>query len=260
MKVNSLFAVLLLAGSTFASAVNVVSPACLAVMPVDSTQNPIIIAVPWVQSGASSTNTISITNFVLTANLTAMSGSDAATGDLLQWYDVANKEYKSWVVKNDGGGSASYWDPVQVVASDGSGSKGTNTTAQILKQGDALMLTRRNPTTSKPVYLVGQVGTNETVEVSITPAADASTPSYTLIAPPYAESDKVDIASVLSASSGSFSPGDMLILSGSGSGATWNGSAWAGASTIRRGRGVWYKRVGTSALTIQWSSVPKVTY
>ena len=272
MKSTSVFSIaLLVAGAAVATPVNVISPSCLAVMPVVSSNSEVVISVPWVECGASSTNCISVTNFVLTAGLKKCSDEYSSDGDELRWYDDDQHPH-TWIVGHNGS-----WEEITTSYNDVV-YPGISPTAQILKQGQALILTRHSPTntdgTAKTFYLAGQVGTNATVRSTIPGAG------YTLVAPPanivLSPADLTNTTYVACVSGG-YAHGDRIYIESNNGVRRFfkydgrdpskypTGGSWGSSSNTLKidiGRGFWYYRTSNDALTLEWKSatVPHVSY
>lgn len=168
MKLKTVFAASLLVGSVaFADSTEVTAEYVLGVMPLTVGEET-IISIPWVESGTTnSSQTISVTNIIKTANL--------AVGDCLLWY--TNGEYQAWTVQN---GSPKYWAPADVAAM-GRVDPSAGTEDQVLSRGDALIL-HRGSSTSTNIYVVGQYSAGNG---SLTMTAGATdSPVFTLFAPP----------------------------------------------------------------------------
>ena len=253
MKRFSLFAsAVLVAGASFAASVDVTDTLCLGVIPVTSSNSEVVISVPWVEVGASSTNCISVTNFVLATGLTA---GGLETGDKLIWYG-GEASPKSWYLKT--GSPLPFWK----ACTDGS-VDAPNPDFPAIKQGQALILTRHSPTntdgTAKTFYLVGQVGTNTTVRTTV--AANG----YTLVAPPAKQQINFNNTDHVAAVSGAYAKGDTIyveVVNGIRRMLKYDGEKWLPSwtprtvenATIDVGRGFWYYRKGDSSLTLEWKS------
>lgn len=271
MKSTSVFSVaLFVAGVAVAAPVNVTSPSCLAVMPVVSSNSEVVISIPWVECGASSTNCISVTNFVLAANLTA--GANLSNSDTLRWYGDSSSPQGFWYLKNDT--SPAHWKPM----TDSATLDEVSATLPVLRQGQALILTRKSPTNelgvAKTFYLAGQVGTNTTVRSTIPGKG------YTLVAPPanivLSPADLTNTTYVACVS-GKYAHGDRIYIESNNGVRRFfkydgrdpskypTGGSWGSSSNTLKidiGRGFWYYRTSDDALTLEWKSatVPHVSY
>ncbi len=268
MKTKTVFAAsLLLTGAAFAEATTVDSSYVLGVMPVTANgKSQVILSIPWVAEGG--TNTIAVTNLVKTAGLSA--GTENYTGDTLTWYNTAEGKYNQWIV-TAGANNVLYWAPVTSVRNDSMYDVPSDNAA--LSQGQAVVLTRKS--TSNPIYVIGQVGTNATISTTI------SANSWQLLAPPSASTSEVDfntVASVHGKSDWADCVGDEITVDGAnglyktykcvdlGESKTtgryvWTTSMFAAShkAMIPAGRGFWYQRKGNSDVTITWTGVPTTT-
>lgn len=177
MKAKSIFAAsLLVAGAAFADTTTVDTEYVLGVLPVAVT-NETIVAIPWIEAGGGSSS-IAVTNLIKTSTL--------AVGDTLYWYDTGTGKYHSWSVVE---GSPNYWGSVKIVSDLGEDAV-IAATQTVLNRGQAVFLKRPNNCVSTNVYVVGQYTNAVANAITTTIAAKkegANNPSYTLLAPPYAE-------------------------------------------------------------------------
>lgn len=173
MKAKSIFAAtLLVAGAAFADSTTVETDYVLGVLPVAAT-NETIVAIPWIEPGGASTG-VAVTNLIKTATLDV--------GDRLYWYNTDDGKYSVWTVAIEGG--VKYWNGEPTVGDTGELDvvQGTNA---VLNCGQALFL-KRASNVSTNVYVVGQY-TNVTGRTTAIKAKNGTNPTYTLLAPPYAE-------------------------------------------------------------------------
>ena len=180
MKAKSIFAAsLLVAGAAFADTTTVDTEYVLGVLPVAVT-NETIVAIPWIEAGGASAG-IAVTNLIKTATL--------AVGDILYWYDPSankgNGSYYTWKVSESAG--VKYWENV-LMATEGLTVAAGADNASLLR-GQAAFLKRTDSCVTTNIYVVGQY-TNavaNTITTTIAAKKDTNIPSYTLLAPPYAE-------------------------------------------------------------------------
>jgi len=170
-----LFSLSLLASlATFAAESSVEASAqVFGVLPVTSSATDVIVSVPWVASSASETNLISVAEIIKTANLTE--------NDWIRVWDEANKKFRVWELKSEGG--ILVWKPGTVVDGKGQASSGTSADT-FLKRWDALILHRQSPGT---FYVIGQYTSADAGTKTCAKAAvidQKVVPAYTLIAPP----------------------------------------------------------------------------
>lgn len=177
MKAKSIFAVsLLVAGAAFADTTTVETEYVLGVLPIAVT-NETIVAIPWIEPGGAS-NGIAVTNLIKTATL--------VEGDTLYWYDPSDKKYYTWCVAETGG--VKYWNNVQVVTDSLTVEAGAADASLMRGQAAFLKRVTANCATTN-IYVVGQY-TNavaNTITTAIAARNGMNDPSYTLLAPPYAE-------------------------------------------------------------------------
>ena len=243
MKAKSIFAAtLLVAGAAFADSTEVETSYVVGVLPVSATgiyTNQVAVSIPWVDEGTGSD--IGITNLVKTAGLPA----DVQ----LHWFNSTTGYFQHWTVSNN------QWVPVKDVTSY-SVSESASDVKQ-LKQGGAVLLSTATGTLPSKIYVVGQVGTNATVTTTV--AAD----STTLIAPPQVSTTDYDLNSI-GWDWSKVGPSDVIIVgyaAGFPISYTNNAvNAWypaykstSGATTIKAGKGFWYKHVGPE-MTITWTA------
>ena len=260
MKTKTVFAAsLLLAGAAFATATTVDSSYVLGVMPVTANgKSQVILSIPWVAEGGGSS--IAVTNLVKTAGLTAGTENDDL-GDTLTWYDTTEKKYQQWRVVSGGEGKPGYWKPVP--APDTTGSYATPAENATLLRGQAVVLARTD--TTKPIYVIGQVGASGSVTTEIEPAASEIAPAYTLIAPPVASGAVFDL-NTANLFTGVIHKNDEIttdVVDGMPVKFVRNeaNTAWryvydanGTSAKVPAGRGFWYKRCDTSDLSITWSA------
>ena len=266
MKVKSIFAVsLLAAGAAFADTTEVDTEYVLGVMPV-SVGNEAIIAIPWVESGAG-IDGIAVTNLIKTANLDV--------DDTLYWYDpsVNGGTYYSWqVVQTDG---VKYWSSVSVVTENFTSAAGADNAS--LKRGEAVFLKRATNSDATNVYVVGQY-TNavaNTITTTIAAKKGTNSPSYTLLAPPYAEKLGEETGYIdLNNSAidwGSPAKDDAIIVGikyvefgnkqiGVQDRYVWNsgwgkysGTTFTRSAKVPVGKGLWYESYRANAGTVTWN-------
>ena len=254
MKTKTVFAAsLLLASVAFADATTVDSSYVLGVMPVNASgKSQVILSIPWVAEGGAPA--IAVTNLVKTAGLTA--------GDTLTWYDTTAGKYKQWRVTENGG--VGYWTPVTVA--DTTGSYATPAENATLLRGQAVVLTRTatgEEDLNKPIYVIGQVGSEGSVETTIA-AASGETPAYTLIAPPVASGAVFDLNKATF--TGTIDANDEIttdvvngmpvkfVRNADNTGWRYVYEPTGTTATVPAGCGFWYKRCGTSALSITWAA------
>lgn len=261
MKVHSaLAASLVLAIAASSAAADVACEGVIGVLPVVSSGADTIVAVPWLASGVGDSS-ISVSNIVQTANL--------AEGDLLYWYDAANKNYQMWMLTNgEDRVSVPYWQSVSKVSSSGV-TVTPASDALRLARGSALLLHRQNPSANGGVfYLSGQVASaGASSPVSTVAASPAGAPAdvYTLIAPPNAAA--TDLNSI---SSWNDSCANDKIYISANTALTYENGSWGlttynaatrqwtrntSAATVPAGQGVWYVRGKENAgsdLTVTW--------
>lgn len=275
MKTKTVFAAsLLLTGAAFATATTVDSSYVLGVMPVTANgKSQVILSIPWVAEGG--TNTIAVTNLVKTAGLTAGTENDD-NGDTLTWYDTTKNKYQQWRVVSGGEGKPGYWKPVTEVSD--TESKDTSAEDAALLRGQAVVLTRtatgEDEDLNKPIYVIGQVGTNATTSTTI------SGSSWQLLAPPSASTSEVDfntVASVHGKSDWADCVNDTIVVDAMNGlflqytcfdlgndkspRYVWAASRYARdkAAKIPAGRGFWYNRKNNDRVTLEWKNVPSVT-
>ena len=148
-------AAVLVAGSAFAGVQTANQVGRIAVTGVTTNT---IIALPFVDIDYPAVTTVTATNYVLTIGLKE---GDRLTEKVLN--NDGKYEWKGWMLTADGGS----WQPV---ATEDSKWK-VPATAEFAR-GKALMLTRTDPQTSNPFYLLGQVVTDD---CTVTPVAGTTT-------------------------------------------------------------------------------------
>lgn len=240
---KSIFAAsLLLAGVAFADTSVVETEYVLGVMPVNATgKTEVILSIPWVAEGSG--EDIAVSNLVKTAGLAADHNGDT----MLRWYDTSAGDYKIWNLVSRSG--TNYW----VEAS------GMSDAARELSRGDAVLLSTTNGTLST-VYVVGQVGSTSSVTTTIAASSDGESPAYTLLAPPTAT--KVNLNDI--EFTGTIDQNDRIVTEVSSGIQTtfirndgnskWV-SMWGGEiAGVPAGKGFWYVRYGTDALSVSWSA------
>ena len=241
---KSIFAAsLLLAGVAFADTSVVETEYVLGVMPVNATgKTEVILSIPWVAEGSG--EDIAVSNLVKTAGLAAEHNGDT----MLRWYDTQTGDYKIWHLVSRSG--TNYW-----VEADG-----VNADAREVSRGEAVLLSTTNGTFST-VYVVGQVGSTSSVTTTIAASSDGDSPTYTMLAPPTAT--KVNLNEIVF--DGTIHQKDRIVteVSNGGLQTTFirNGdnskwvSMWGGEiAGVPAGKGFWYVRYGTEALSVSWSA------
>lgn len=282
MKMSIFSTSILATGLVFAGTTEVTNDYVIGVMPVTVPERTqIILSVPWVQEGTG--GDIAVSNVVKTAGLTA--GTEEAGGDVLSWYDTTELKYQSWrLVARDG---TNYWKAVTTVnVGDDDTMAAVDPATSMLKQGQAIVLTTTTNTpfsSSKPFYVVGQVGTNATITTTIMGVGSESAPKYTLLAPPGALgralnlNDTADfkVTGTIVATTSSDKVAQDAIITDVYNGAVlmyvyYDGS-WrptynlnSTSAKVPAGCGFWYKRVGSGSLNVEWparsvSSTPAVS-
>lgn len=250
MKAKTLFAAtLLVAGAAFADSTTVETEYVLGVLPVSATgiyTKQVVVSIPWVDEGTG--GNIGITNLIKTAGLPA----DVQ----LHWYNADTGKFQHWEV------SGNQWVPVKSVT-DASVSEDASDVKQ-LERGGAVLLTTATDTLPSSIYVVGQVGTSASVTTTI--AANTTT----LVAPPQVSTTNFDLNDI-TWEWANVDAGDVITVGYAAAGfpiAYTNGlggaestTKWypaykssSGATTIKAGKGFWYKHVGSSAMTITWSA------
>lgn len=226
------------------------------VLPVNSSAANTVVAVPWLAAGVGDSS-IAVSNVVKTANLTV--------GDLLYWYDAANKNYQAWILAS--GSPAAYWAPVDKVTENGiETAQAPDTLA--LSRGCALILHRQNPSAGV-FYLSGQVasaGASAPSSTMVASSSESPADVYTLVAPPSTAATSLNSLTW----NASCANGDKIYLA-AGAGLTYKNGQWgtetynsssrtwefstAGA-TVPAGQGFWYVRSAANAgssLTVTWN-------
>ncbi|MCQ2368136.1 MAG: hypothetical protein MJ109_03885 [Kiritimatiellae bacterium] len=179
---KKLLTIAMMAGAMSAMAVE--SSNTFGILRVDSTAAQTIVSIPWEAAGGGA---IKVKDVVKTANLTPASGE--YIGDQLYYYDTTAETpaYKMWHLTSTG------WEGAQTVIASGTDVQqqvSAGSDSDVLSRGGAIILVRQNPTTgtpavAKPFYLYGQYN-SALPEISVT--RNASNGTYTLIAPPSADS------------------------------------------------------------------------
>lgn len=265
MKAKSIFAAsLLAAGAAFADTTEVDTSYVVGVLPV-SVGNEAIIAIPWIESGAG-IDGIAVTNLIKTANL--------AVGDTLYWYNpsVDGGTYYSWQVEQTEG--VKYWSSVRVATGNLTVAAGADNAS--LKRGEAVFLKRATGEATN-VYVVGQYTNAVANAITTTIAAKkaVNSPSYTLLAPPYAEKLGEETGYIdLNNSAidwGSPAKDDAIIVGikyvefgnkqiGVQDRYVWNsgwgkysGTSFTKDAKVPVGKGLWYESYRDSAGTVIWN-------
>lgn len=246
---KKLLTIAMMAGAMSAMAVE--SSNTFGILRVDSSAAQTIVSVPWEGAGGGA---IKVKDVVKTANLTI--------GDKLYYYDTTEQtpSYKMWALTENG------WEGATTVANGITPTKGTED--DTLARGGAIILVRQNPTkvvdgetVANPFYLYGQYNsTQPTISVS----RNASNVTYTLIAPPSANSVALNSGTWTNATTG-----DQIILP-SGQPLYWKDTTdkWCTLTTnletgdetytsyatpIPAGEGVWMRvKPGSGEVSVQW--------
>ena len=251
-KVFLAFAGAMIAGASFAS-VSASNIVCR--IAISSVETNTIVSLPLVDIGVPGVSTINATNYVLTVGLKA--------GDrLLQ--KTANDdgvfEYQGWTLLTDGG----EWTAVTL-----SSSSITVPALQsaVFQRGGALMLSRTDPESSNPFYLLGQVATDP---IEVSPVAGTRTMMANMLPYPVDILDlpykdgtspaTLDVISVPTAFNGE---NLYWTVPTSGGKATWcrnqrvnrRNSYVAveqGTVVVPAGTGFWYMSAGSTVPTFKW--------
>lgn len=173
---KKLLTIAMMAGAMSVMAVE--SSNTFGILRVDSTAAQTIVSIPWEAAGGGA---IKVKDVVKTANLTPKSDDPAYIGDQLYYYNGSS--YKMWRLTSTG------WEGIRIVT-DEVKDPVAGTDEDTLSRGGALILVRKNPTTgtpavAKPFYLYGQYNSTQP---SISVDRNANNVTYTLIAPPSADS------------------------------------------------------------------------
>lgn len=253
MKLATLLSVSMLATSSAFAAATAESSNVFGVLRVDSSNAQTIVSVPWVNASAGAESDVKVVDLVKTSTL--------SEGDELYWYDSSAQSYKAWRLDAN-----KVWQGASVVNQKGIKiDVGDN---QALPRGDALILKRTKPTDPGYFFLCGQYTTSS---ASTTIAVgSASTPAFTLLAPPTASSGQVDLNDATWTGVGTSDnilvndkDGKLTIL-------TYVNDKWGqpgytktmppvkthvtDAAKIDAGLGVWYKSVKeTGTITVKWN-------
>ncbi|MBQ8125763.1 MAG: hypothetical protein IJ173_07745 [Kiritimatiellae bacterium] len=237
--------------ATDGSSVSVEVPADnkIGVLKVASAPKTAMIAVPW--AALDGDGAISAANLVRTANLTV--------GDELHYYK--DGKFKSWTLNGNGEWEAS------TNVSDSSMTEGSDATAVTIPRGSAVWLKRQDA--SKPVYLVGEVGTG-TAKTALEEGTE-NAPAWNMVASPSVE--ELDISEKFS----SPNENDRIVVptDGAPKNYTYQNEAWGYSTTepviingvqvgvrpIRKtgdakvpaGTGFWYLNSG-AAKEVDWTS------
>lgn len=177
MKLKTVFAAsLLIGGVAFADSTEVTTEYTIGVLPISITTPETIIAIPWVEAGAT-TNGVAVANLIKTAGL-----ESGVNGDMLYWYDTSARKYAAWYI-NGSGEWTSFSGGDEVLPND---------TVLLRGQAALLKLTGDLP---KTVYVVGQYYNGPTDVITITPKGEDGTQSkVTMIAPPKTEASSLNDA------------------------------------------------------------------
>lgn len=228
------------------------------VLRVETSAEEAIIAVPWLEPSVDG-SAIAVTNVIKTANLTA--------GDELYYYDLQAKSYKAWKLNAE-----KKWESPTMVSVSGA----VAGSDQTLLRGNALLLKRTNAVTrASAVYLLGQVATSATAEVTMAQGTE-SAPAYTLLAPPAAADTDLNDANAVVWSGvnvgDSIVLNDMTMLNWDAENGRWGrkisekvGKVWqttydASKAVILAGQGAWYVSApgATAAPSATWKALPSV--
>ena len=265
MKVKSIFAIsLLAAGAAFADTTEVDTEYVLGVLPIAVT-NETIVAIPWIEPGGAS-NGIAVTNLIKTATL--------VVGDTLYWYNPSDETYYTWCVAETGG--VKYWNNVQVATDTLTVAAGAADASLMRGQAAFLKRVTANCATTN-IYVVGQY-TNavaNTITTTIAAKKGTNSPSYTLLAPPYAEKLGEETGYIdLNNSAidwGSPAKDDAIIVGikyvefgnkqiGVQDRYVWNsgwgkysGTTFTRSAKVPVGKGLWYESYRANAGTVTWN-------
>lgn len=240
-----------LAIAAASTALAVESSNTFGILRVDSSAEQTIVSVPWENAGGGA---IKVKDVVKTANLTV--------GDQLYYYDATAQEpaYKMWALTENG------WEGATTVANGITPTAGDE--EDTLARGGALILVRSAPTkvvdgktAANPFYLYGQYNSSQP---SISVTRNASSVTYTLIAPPSANAVSLNDGTWAGVTSG-----DRVILP-NGQPLYWKDSTdkWCALTTdldtgddtytpyatpVPAGEGVWMRvQKGSGTVSVQW--------
>lgn len=233
------------------------------------TNNQTILAVPWDAVGGGSAY---ITNLVLTTGL-------KPSTDTLLWYSPTEKKYKGWTVSSDG----KYWaEGIAVGENDPFTASGAETVC--VARGQAVVLTRgeakdgATDTDKDYAFVYGQYNSAATGAVTINAKAGDNN-GLTFLAPPYASN--FDVKNLNDTTDGYLSvkpaTGDMILVAANkvftydATNSKWvwsyqvyeddqfkerqtKDSSTAGQLLIEAGKGAWYIRTSTDAMTVTWKA------
>ncbi len=216
----------------------------IGVLKVASAPKTAMIAVPW--AALDGDGDISAANLVRTANLTE--------GDELHYYK--NGKFQSWTLAADG-----TWQSTKNVSDSGT-TDGDAASGAKIPRGSAVWLKRQDA--SKPVYLVGEVGTG-TAKTALEGGAE-NAPAWNMVASPSVEG--LDISEKFS----SPNVNDRIVVptDGAPKNYTYKDGKWGYTSTIvyedgietvfktddtavQPGTGFWYLNSG-DAKDVDWTS------
>lgn len=250
MKLATFLSVSMLATCSAFAAATATSSNVFGVLRVDSTAAQTIVSVPWVNASVGEETGVKVVDLVKTSTLTA--------GDELYWYDSSAKSYQAWRLS-----AQKTWEAGTSVTGDGISA--ATDADKALPRGDALILKRTKPTEPGYFFLCGQyTTTSATTTIAV---GSASTPAFTLLAPPTASAGKVDLNDAAWTGVGtsdniliSGADGSLLILTYKEG--KWGMSGWTGnpptkthdetKALIDAGIGIWYKSVNGSDTSVQW--------